>query len=896
MPLFPGTQLAHYEILEPIGKGGMGEVYRARDGKLGRDVAIKVLPEEFAQDTERLRRFQREAKVLASLNHPNIASIYGLEQSDSTHYLVLELVPGETLAERIARGPIPVDEALEIAKKIAEALEEAHEQGIVHRDLKPANIKQTEDGKIKVLDFGLAKAFVDDAAEADSSMSPTLTRDATRVGVILGTAAYMSPEQAKGKQVDKRADVWAFGVVLYEMLTGKRAFAGEDVSETLAYVLTKEPGWGALPPKTPNTIRQVLELCLTKDVKRRVRDIGDVRLVMDGAFGIATAAASPKRTIGWRMAAVAALGIVALVWLVLLRTRAPVETQPVMRFRTVLPSTVSLSPVGRHALALSPDATQLVFVANDQLYLREMDALEATPLKGTADAGNPFFSPDGQWVGFWSEGQLKKVSIGGGAPVTLCETSNPLGASWGPDDTIVFGQRQKGIWKVSANGGEATALITLDSEKGERAHGPELLPGGRTVLFTLVDRGDSSVDVPFANWDEARIVAQSLETGQRRLLVERGTDARYVPTGHLVYAHAGSLLAVPFDRDSLEVTGAPIEIAEGIQMAVRGSGTAHFSFSRNGSLVYYASSFARVPLNTLVTVDRSGAYRPLTQTPRAHLAPRFSPDGKRLAVTIYDEGSAQRDIWLVEMSRASITRLTFDDANSTDPIWSPDGRTVTFASDRAGRAFNIFSKDAGGVGDAVQLSAFDEHTLPKHWTEDGSQLVFVKGGTFYDIGVFSPDGSGEVDMLVAEPSRAMQARLSPDERWLAFTSDESGQREVYVQAFRGPKRRWQVSTDGGSEPVWAPNERELFYRNNDKMMVTPIATQPEFRPGVPTVLFEGRYAFDPFGNADTHNYDVASDSQHFVMLLEDERVAPGREIVFVVDWFQELERLVPTDN
>ena len=459
MSLAAGHKLAHYEVLELIGKGGMGEVYRARDGKLGRDVAIKVLPDELAENKERLARFKREAKVLASLNHPGIAAIYGLEESEGTHYLILELVPGETLAERIARGPIPVDEALQIAIQIAEALEEAHEHGIVHRDLKPANIKITPDGKVKVLDFGLAKAFVEESPEGDSSMSPTITRDATRVGVILGTAAYMSPEQAKGKTVDKRADVWAFGAVLYEMLTGKRAFVGEDVSETLARVLTKEPEWDALSPAAPATLRRTLKLCLTKDMKRRVRDIGDVRLAMEGVFDTATedvSSVNASRPAGLRslvLVGLAGLIVGGVLVGIAARSRTRPTPAPVSRFTLQLTSPLAIAP-GPPLIAISPDGSTVAYTGFDQLHLRDLSELESRPIPNTEGGNSPFFSPDGQWVGFQTSDRrmLRKVSLTGGPAVTLAETS-VSGASWGPDDTILFGVANGALVKVSAEGG-----------------------------------------------------------------------------------------------------------------------------------------------------------------------------------------------------------------------------------------------------------------------------------------------------------------------------------------------------------------------------------------------------------------------------------------------------------
>ena len=689
MSLPPGHRLAHYEIVEPIGKGGMGEVYRARDGKLGRDVAIKVLPEEFAENEERLARFKREAKVLASLNHPNIASIYGLEQSDETHYLVLELVPGETLAERISRGPIPLEEVLDIATQMAEALEEAHEHGIVHRDLKPANVKQTEDGKIKVLDYGLAKVFQEETPEADSSMSPTLTRDVTRVGVILGTAAYMSPEQACGKPVDRRTDIWAFGAVLFEMLTGTKPFPGDDISQTLARVIDREPDWSALPATVPPSLATYLRRCLQKDPRQRVQAIGDVRLALEGAFETtATQQGAVSQPVGWRpsmgMAATAVLlfSIAAgvAVWSVVHREPTP---RPVIRFSLPLPPGETLTAAGRHAVALSSDGTRLVYSANNQLYLRAMDQMETTPVRGTeGGARSPFFSPDGEWVGFYAGGgQLKKVAVSGGAPVTLCDAQSPLGARWGADDTIVFGQRGAGILQVSADGGTPEVLIPLTGTEG---FGPQVLPGEKAVLFTLLHEG--------RNWDDAQIVVHSFETGERKVLVEGGRDARYVPTGHLVYVLDGTLLAVPFDVDALEVMGGPIPMAEGVMTAGLRSGAAHFGVSDTGALVYVTADPGD---RTLVWVDRDGREETLAAEPRAYQYPRISPDGGRLAVDVRDQ---EQDIWIWDFARETLTRLTFAPGLDSYPVWTPDGRQVAFASNRDGPEHNLYWKAADGTG------------------------------------------------------------------------------------------------------------------------------------------------------------------------------------------------------
>ena len=550
MSLVSGTRLGPYEILSPIGKGGMGEVYRAQDTKLDRDVAIKVLSEEFAKDKERLARFEREAKLLASLNHPNIASIYGLEESDGVTALVLELVEGPTLAERIAEGPIPVEEVLPIAWQITEALEAGHQAGVIHRDVKPANVKVKEDGTVKVLDYGLAKALEGDTPSgtaSELSQSPTLTRHGTQVGVILGTAAYMSPEQAKGRRVDRRADVWAFGAVVYEMLTGKRAFAGDDVSETLAFVLTKEPDWESIPVDTPRPLLQALSVCLTKEVKLRARDIADVRLAMDGAFHTSSQSkADAPQPSSFRpgLAVAAALKLAAITGFAAYTLR-PETPRPVARLSLSLPPGDELTDTSRHAVAISSDGTRIVYSArrsvtpgqldhyDGRLYLREIDQLEPTPIRGTEAARNPFLSPDGEWVGFWSEGQLKKVAIRGGAPVSLCDATNPFGAQWGADDTIVFGQGRDGILRVSADGGTPEVLVPLEGTNA-LVHGPQILPGEKAVLFTL---GRNT-------WDDAQVVVHTLETNERKVLIDGGRDARYVPTGHLVYVYGGGLPAL----------------------------------------------------------------------------------------------------------------------------------------------------------------------------------------------------------------------------------------------------------------------------------------------------------------------------------------------------------------
>ena len=667
MSLTPGTKLAHYEILEPIGKGGMGEVYRAKDGKLERDVAIKVLPDEFAENEERLARFKREAKVLAALNHPNIASIYGLEQSDSTHYLVLELVPGETLAERIARGPIPLEEALDIASQMAEALEEAHEQSIVHRDLKPANVKQTEDDKIKVLDFGLAKVFQEET-EADSSMSPTLTRDATRVGVILGTAAYMSPEQAKGKPVDKRTDIWAFGCVLYEVLTGKKAFGGETVSETIAEVIRGEPDWEALPAWTPRCIRRLLERCLRKDAKARLRDIGEARIVIgessDGSGEVATMARPRPFLAGALMLMVAAGGF-------LLRASLdePSSAPPVMRFGVSLGVSQRLEENQDVLMAMSPTGRHLAYIARSAgqrlIHVRALDEMEARSLEGTEAARDLFFSPDGRWIGFVSGGQLKKISVDGGTPIELAASAASRGGTWGSDGFVYFAPSySSAIVRVPDTGGDLEPVTVLEVDEGERSHRwPHILPEANALVLT-VDIGDNPSD-----YDDARIDVVSLATRERRRLIEHSSMARYVTPGLLVFSRGSSLFAAAFDSRRLELSGGSVSVLDGVGRSQE-SGAAYFDVSNNGTLAYVPSASLGTE-SMLSWVARDGATEVIPAPPRDYGHVRLSPEGGRIAVTIDEQA------WVYDLERKTLTRFSVG-AGVLSPIWTPDGSRLTY--------------------------------------------------------------------------------------------------------------------------------------------------------------------------------------------------------------------------
>lgn len=866
----------------------MGQVYQATDTTLNRQVALKILPEAFALDPDRLARFQREAQVLASLNHPNIGQIYGLEEAEGQKALVLELIEGPTLADRIKQGPIPVEEALPIAKQIAEALEGAHEQGIIHRDLKPANIKVKGDGTVKVLDFGLAKAFEPEAGSVSASMSPTisLTAAATQMGMVMGTAAYMAPEQAKGLPVDKRADIWAYGAVLFEMLTGKKLFEAGDVSEMLASVLVKDPDVSSIGPHVPAHVRSVVRRCLVKDPRKRLRDIGDVRLAMEDVFEAESAGAEPTPASQLRVwqrptpLVVAAMALIVAgglaVW-TLTRTASP--TPQVITRSTISSPAADLQRGGHPDLTFSPDGQTLVYVALDdgvhRLYRRPLDQLEAVPIPNTDGAVNPFFSPNGEWLAFAAGDVLKKVDIRGGPAVTICElSSNFRVGTWAPDDTIIFGMVGEGLWQVPGTGGEPRPFLELEGEETEHRL-PEVLPGGRAVIFNAWSAGE----------DPGAVAVHSMDTGERRILVE-GTNPHYLPTGHLVFAREQTLWAVPFNLDQLTLDGEPVPVVEQVQMATGGGAQA--AFASNGSLVYAGSGSGGGP-RTLVWVDRDGAQEAINVPPRAYTYARLSPDGGRIALDSRDE---ENDIWIWDVERETLQRLTRDPGLNRGPVWSPDGRRIAFTAVRDGTE-SIHWQSADGSGAPEPLST--EISFPFGFTPDGSRLLFGSLAPPHDLGILDVDGSGQATLLADQSYDEENAQISPDSRWLAYQSDESGQNEIFVRPFPDvDSALYPVSTAGGSRPRWSSGGDELFYYvNPGTIMTVPVDSGAELVLGRPEVAVQGAYARPR--NTGTH-YDVSPDGRRFLLIVEEgapegESTAP--QITLVLNWFSELKERVP---
>jgi eukaryotic-like serine/threonine-protein kinase len=879
-PTLTGQRLGVYHILDLLGVGGMGEVYRARDTKLGRDVAFKVLPLLFSADPERLARFEREARLLASLNHPHIAAIYGFEETAGVHALVLELVEGPTLAELIQRRPLPIAEAVRISHQIADALEAAHQRGIVHRDLKPQNIKVKPDGEVKVLDFGLAKAAMAAADDDDGSPRSTASIDGTREGIILGTTSYMSPEQSRGHAVDKRSDIWAFGCVLYEMLTGRPAFAGETISDTLAAVLKQEPDWQALPADTPPGIRSLLRRCLKKDPVDRLHDIADARIEIQEAIAEPAAmtptgpprraAARWMRLIPWVVAAGSVAMALLVVQLGSRGTGSPAG--PVTRLDLDLPAGVELwvYPPG---VVLSPDGTRVAFVGvfrgSRQLYTRRLDQFETVPIRGTENANAVFMSPDGGALGFiTADLALKRVSLADGLVTTIEHDAEfSAGAAWGPDERITF-VRAGALWQVPASGGPAKQITTIDSGKGELLHAwPSVIAQGRTLLFASITG---------TRRDASHIEALSLVTGQRRVIIESGTFPLYLRSGHLVFFRDGALLGAPFDVDRLEVTGPVIRVLENLAVGTIMDAPLA-ALSDAGSLTYAPSDAGTT---RLVWVSRQGVEQPITETPRRYQYPRLSPDGRRTAV------ATAGDLWIQDIARATFTRLTSEQTvGNAFPIWTADGTRVLF---RTSTGMYWIAGDGSGHPQAIAGALSGD--IPCSVAPDGDTLAFMRQNarTSRDVYVLSLRGRFGPRPVVSTPAFEGGAQFSPDGHWMAYASDESGQMHVYVRPFPGPDRRWHVSTQGGTQPLWSRNGKEIFYRVGNKMMVVDVSAGVDLILSQPRQLFEQRYVFQ---NVSLANYDVSPDGQRFVMVRDE---AGSGRLNVVLNWTEELKRLVPT--
>ena len=876
LALTPGTRLGVYEVVASIGEGGMGQVFRARDTRLDRDVAIKILPEAFAHDADRLARFQREAKTLASLNHPNIAAIHGLEESGGVTALVMELVDGDDLSQRIARSAIPIDEALPIAKQIAEALEAAHEQGVIHRDLKPANIKLRADRTVKVLDFGLAKVM--DRPELTAS---TVTVLHTGVGMVLGTPAYMSPEQARGEAVGRQSDIWSFGVVLYELLTGMSPFARPTTAETLAQVLGAQPDLTRVPTQTPPGVVRLLGRCLEKDSRRRLQHIGDARIEIEDASAStaqessAAAQWSPWR-IGMALGAVAALALAgSLGWIAAKqRTSAPA---PSIEARVSLPFVDSrmLAGWGTSHLAISPDGSTVAFAGLNRMWLRRLDQKEAVAIGVGYD---PFFSPDGRWLGLFAEQSLVRIPVGGGEPIVLTKyTGRPLGASWHDNGTIVFATTD-GLYRVAIDGGAAELVKAPNRQEKQLSYGwPEFLPDGSTVIFTVMS------DDPR---QPAQIATIDLSSRDVRVVWSGGSMGRYISTGHLVFASRSTLQVAAFDPDMPQVAS-PVTVPNVDAAYFQDNGAADFAVSASGTLVFLP---ARSSTGTLQWIDRSGTVENIAVEPRGYVYARISPDGTRVALDI---AGANRDIWILDLQRLALARLSDGPTEDLMPVWTPDGRRVLYSSNRAGN-FDIYSQPADGAAAAKVEYAGTGDQMVQTITPDGTHLLVQEN--FVDTSILDLAKPDRLEPFMHTKFDDRLAQVSPDGKWFAYESDESGgQHEIMLRSFPDPSlHRAQISRGGGRYPVWGgKSTNELYYVTLDgAMMAVPIALEPELKVGIAKKLFD--FGPPPAGRSGSM-YDVAPTDGRFLRVARVSDDARATQVSVVLNWQEELKRLVPTN-
>jgi len=895
-----GEIILHYKIFEKLGEGGMGVVYLAEDTRLKRQVAIKFLPSHIAQNSDERKRFEIEAQAAAALNHNNIAHIYAIEETDNEMFIVMELIDGIELKDKIKSGPINIEYATNVAIQIVEGLQTAHKKDIVHRDIKSSNIMITEDGKVKIMDFGLAK-FV----------NRTML---TQQGTTLGTIDYMSPEQARGETVSNSFDIWSLGVVLYEMVSGQLPFKGDYEQAVVYSIMNEDPEpITGLRTGVPIELERIINKAMAKSPDERYQNIDemlvDLRILKKTLAILVKKASTGSKTfniqkktkrqfiIPWSITVLTVV-VAIVVWILYLTTPQP--EQMLMRFVHSLPPGQMIEDVEFYgsAVTLSPDGSQLVYTATDsggstQLYRRFIDQFEATQINGTKGAGNPFFSFDGQWVGFFASGKLQKISLAGGVPITICEAQTGYGASWGPDNTIIFSPTfTSGLLRISAAGGTPQIVTKLKSAEGELSHRwPEILPDGKSVLFTI----NTGMDA-----DAKHVAALSLTSGKRSIVVRDATDARYTSAGYLIYVRAGLLMAVPFDVEKLEVTGPAVKVLDGVKYSGEGSG--QYSFSRNGILVWIPApgivpfisedsspvSFRKVAESSLVWIDRQGVSQRLPLPLDGYWAPSISPDGRRLALTI------ELDIFILDLDRSALTRFTFE-GNNHLPVWSPDGQRLTFSSARNGHP-NLFWKMTDGSGVAEQLLTSKQHQDPGSWSPDGKILAFAElhSETNWDIWLLRLENDPGPEPFLQTRFNEYHPMISPDGRWLAYTSNESGRQEIYVRPFPGGRGKWLISTEGGREPLWSRDGSELFYRTGGKLMAVTINTESSFVAGRPRLLFEGEYdgkEMQPFGSP---NYDVSLDGR-FLMIKPDPS-PPSTQINFVLNWLEELKQSIPEGN
>jgi serine/threonine protein kinase/Tol biopolymer transport system component len=872
LDLRSGSLLLHYRLVEKLGEGGMGVVWRAVDTTLDRDVAVKILPDVFASDPDRAARFEREAKLLASLNHTNITTVHSVHKVDSVRFLVMELAQGENLASRLADGPLPIDDVVHIARQIAEALEAAHESGIVHRDLKPANITVTADGKVEVLDFGLAKALDSTSttgAVSDISQSPTQVTGHTAVGVIIGTAAYMSPEQARGRPVDRRADIWAFGCVVYEMLTGKKAFDGETVTDVLAAVVTRGPDWSALPSTTPRRLRALVERCLEKDPKKRLRDAGEARIVLEDIIArptepaVAETATPPAaREKKSRVRSLVPWGIALLALLFAWRAARNSRDASPPTFMSITLPRADVADAGMENLLMdiSRDGRTLAYCARRddivRLYVRSFDEREAVELAGTEGASNPFFSPDGQWVAFAAGAKLKKVSVRGGPVFELRDLFEGHRAGvWLDDGSIIcVPSFASPLFRIPAGvGGAGSAVTVIDTAAGERTHRwPGAFPGGEWVYFTVGAERNPG------DYEDAEIAAVSLKTGERRSLIQGASMARYAKPGHMLFSRGGVLMSAPVDPDNPKLLGPAVPVLDKIA-GQQTSGAVHFATSETGTLAFVTAREGEYDMR-LAWVDRWGKVTVLAAPPRRYVAPRLSRDGKQVFVTV-GPAFGRGDLWRYDVDRETLTRLTFDD-HSIVGVWMPDQRHMLFQ--REAGAFQLMM--ASTEGDANERMIY-QRKIPVYVSDvspDGKWIIISDWGSPQsDIYVVPTDG-GDPTPVVTDPFGQFGGMVSPDGRWIAYTSSETGSYEVHVRPFLRPGNRWQVSSGGGIHAMWGPSSRELCYLSGSSMMSVAIdATGDVVQVGRPRKLFDLPTTATKL-QVDYRDFDMTSDGTRFI--------------------------------